>query len=82
MSGTDGSAGDAVNCTCARVKIGTVVTESRNWNPDCLEHGTRSGWYLSPEQAAKRQEQDERLADLQRRARDARRAARKGRESS
>ena len=65
-------------CSCAHVKVGMTVTESRNWNPDCPEHGTQSDWYLSPEQVAKRREQNERLVDLQRRARAARRAAKNG----
>ncbi len=60
-------------CRCGRMSIG----ESRNWNPDCPEHGTTSAWWNSPEQKVKRQDQSDRLRDLQRRAAEARRAARK-----
>jgi hypothetical protein len=63
-------------CTCGRLHVGNIVTESRNWNPDCLTHGLGTEWYRSPEQAAKRQAQNERLVDLQRRAAEARRKAR------
>lgn len=65
-----------MSCSCARIKVGMTVTESRNWNPDCPVHGTESDWYRSPEQVAKRREDSRRLRNLQRRARDARRAAR------
>lgn len=68
---------DTDNCRCGRLKVGFTVTESRNWNPDCPQHGTKSTWYRSPEQVAKRQAQDERLRDLQRQAREAREAARR-----
>jgi hypothetical protein len=60
------------DCRCGRIKIGSEVTEHRNWNPDCTEHGVTSNWYRSPEQVAKRQGQDDRLRDLQRQAREAR----------
>jgi len=63
-------------CTCGRLKVGMTVTEHRNWNPDCPEHGVKSQWYRSPEQKAKRDAQDERLRDLQRQANEARRRAR------
>lgn len=65
-------------CSCSRIKIGMTVTEQRNWNPDCHEHGTMSKWYHSDEQVAKRQAQRERLLDLQTQAREARRRARDG----
>ena len=59
-------------CVCGHIKIGSEVTELRNWNPDCPEHGVSSTWYRSPEQMEKRRAQDERLRDLQRQAREAR----------
>lgn len=34
-------------CTCGRIKLGSEVTEARNWNPDCPEHGTESAWWHS-----------------------------------
>ncbi len=57
-------------CTCGRMSVG----DSRNWHPDCPEHGLASEWWKSPEQVAKREAQDARLRDLQRQAREARRA--------
>lgn len=61
-----------MNCTCGRIKVGSTVTESRNWNPDCTEHGTSSVWYNSPEQVERRKNQNKRLRELQIRARLAR----------
>jgi hypothetical protein len=49
-----------------------TVTEQRNWNPDCPEHGTDSTWWKSSEQRAKRDADNERMRDLHRRAREAR----------
>lgn len=77
-SANDGSPGAASTdgpggCRCARIMVGMSVTEQRNWNPDCAEHGTSSDWYRSSEQVAARAAQRDRLVDLQRRARDARR---------
>jgi len=69
-----------MSCTCGRLKIGSKVTESRNWNPDCDEHGTTTEWYKSPEQRTKREQMRSRTIDLQRRAREARAAARFGTE--
>jgi hypothetical protein len=66
-------------CTCGRIKVGSEVTEHRNWNPDCPTHGVQSDWYRSPEQQAKRHAQDTRLRDLQWRAREARERARDAR---
>jgi hypothetical protein len=63
-----GKAGQ-VTCTCARMSIG----DSRNWNPDCPEHGVESDWWNSPEQVAKREERNARMRDLQAQAREARR---------
>jgi len=65
-------------CTCGRIAIGMEVTELRNWNPDCVEHGTTSEWWNSPEQREKRDQQNARLVELQLRAREARREARDG----
>lgn len=64
--------GDVVTCRCGRIKVGSRVTENRNWNPDCEEHGTESEWWRSPEQVAQRDADRERLFDLYRRAREAR----------
>lgn len=49
------------DCTCGRIAVGMTVTETRNWNPE--------------EQQAVRAARRERLTDLWRRAREARRAA-------
>ncbi len=60
-------------CTCGRIAIGMTITENRNWNPDCSEHGTDSAWWSSSEQIAKREAQNQRSRDLQTRAAEARR---------
>jgi hypothetical protein len=39
-----------VTCTCGRIRIGLRVTEHRNWNPDCPEHGTETDFWKSREQ--------------------------------
>lgn len=59
-------------CRCSKLSVG----DSRNWNPDCPEHGVDSEWWNSPEQKAKIKAQNDRTRDLQRRAREARNAAR------
>jgi len=61
-----------MSCTCGRIAIGMEVTEQRNWNPDCVEHGEGTDWYNDPERVAKRALYRERLIDLQRQAREAR----------
>jgi hypothetical protein len=53
-----------MNCTCSYLRVGHMITESRNWNPDCEEHGVDSEWYLSPEQVAERKEQNQKLRYL------------------
>ena len=53
-----------MNCTCSRIRIGMEVTEHRNWNPECVEHGVDSIWWHSPEQVAKREAQNARAARL------------------
>lgn len=63
-----------MTCTCAHLYLGSIKTGHRNWNPDCPEHGLESGWWKSPEQTAKREAQNARLQDLQRQAREARKA--------
>lgn len=63
-----------MTCTCGRIKVGGRLTESRNWSPDCPEHGLISEWYNSEVQKTKRREASARLRDLQRRAREARAA--------
>lgn len=37
-------------CICGRIAVGMTVTDSRNWNPSCPEHGLKSPWYNSEEQ--------------------------------
>lgn len=64
------------NCTCGRIKVGMTVTENRNWNPECAEHGVASDWWKSPEQVEKRRVENERLRELQAQARAARKAVR------
>ncbi|GHD70084.1 hypothetical protein GCM10010317_076620 [Streptomyces mirabilis] len=63
------------DCTCGRIAVGMTVTDTRNWHPDCAEHGTASVWWNSKEQQAARAARREQLIGLQRRAREARRAA-------
>ncbi len=53
------------NCTCAEVYVGSQPSGSFNWNPDCLQHNTKSEWWNSPEQVARRDEQSDRLRVLQ-----------------
>ena len=64
-------------CTCRRLYVGMHATESREWDYDCPEHGRKSTWWNSAEQVGRRMEQNARLRDLQRQAREAR-AARPG----
>jgi len=66
-----------MDCTCSRLRVGSELTEVRNWNPDCAEHGVGTEWYTSPEQVAKRQAQNDRLRELQTEARRRREEARK-----
>jgi hypothetical protein len=61
-------------CTCGRIMLGHTDSGSRNWNPDCEEHGVNSAWYNSETQMVKRAAARERTIDLQRRAREARQA--------
>jgi len=42
-------------CSCPHLFLDLRETESRNWNPDCPEHGIQSDWYQSEEQKAKRE---------------------------
>jgi hypothetical protein len=65
--------GERNECSCARIKVGSEITEHRNWNPNCVEHGLDSAWWSSDEQVAKRQEQNDRLKVLQQRAKELRR---------
>jgi hypothetical protein len=67
------------DCGCGRIAVGMTVTEVREWNPECAEHGTASAWWNSPEQRAARAARRQRTADLQRRARAARHATPTGR---
>ena len=59
-------------CTCSHIKIGTTVSDSKNLNPECPEHGYNSVWYNSPEQVKKRGERSQRLRELYDTARKAR----------
>ena len=63
-------------CTCAHIRIGFEVTEARNWNPDCPEHGISSTWWNSDEQQTRRKRADRHLRALQRLARIKRRQVR------
>jgi len=51
-------------CTCSRIKLGSEVTEARNWNPDCVEHGVGSTWWNSEAEVLDRQLQSTRLRVL------------------
>lgn len=62
-------------CICGHIKIGSEVTEHRNLDLNCPEHGTESAWWKSPEQKAKRKADNARLRDLQRQATEAKRRA-------
>ncbi len=68
-----------VRCTCAEVHViadGNPTRRevlSRNWNPDCRQHGLTSAWWMSPEQVARRRRESERLLVLRTKARHARR---------
>ena len=59
-------------CTCGRICVGNEVTEARNLNLDCPDHGTASEWYNSPEQKTSRAAFDDQLRRLQAKARAAR----------
>lgn len=62
-------------CVCGRVFVGNHDSGSRNWNPDCPEHGTESEWWNSDEQREVRAAMNDRLRVLQRQAREARQKA-------
>jgi len=51
-------------CTCPHIKLDSEVTEARNWNPDCVEHGAGSTWWNSEAEVMKRQLQGTRLRVL------------------
>lgn len=65
-----------MTCTCSRIHVGGKPVNSFNWNPDCKEHGVGTDWYDDPDRAVQRAKDNERTIDLQRRAREARKAAR------
>lgn len=67
------------DCRCARLKVGGRPTESREWNPDCAEHGVMSAWWNDPDHVAAREAESIRLRDLQLRAAEARAEDRKAR---
>lgn len=69
---------NAINeCTCPEVYFGPNPSGSKNWNPDCPEHGEDSVWYRTEGQEHYRK-QSERAVEMQRLAREARRKAREG----
>lgn len=51
-------------CGCPNIVLGTEITEQRNWNPECEEHGTDSTWYNSEAETRKRLLQNERLRGM------------------
>ena len=60
-----------MTCSCGRIKVGMEVTEARNWNPDCPEHGLGTFWWKTVGKP-RQDEQNARLRELQARAREAR----------
>lgn len=64
-----------MSCECGRIALGLEVTEARNWNPECPEHGVASEWWNCEEQVQDRIRRRVELAKLQARAREARRRA-------
>jgi hypothetical protein len=61
-----------MNCTCGRLAVGLEVTENRNWEPTCPEHGIESVWWNSDEEVAARAARNARLKELYVLAREAR----------
>lgn len=61
-----------MRCTCGRVVVGMKVTNNRNWDPDCIHHGTESRWWNSPEEVARREAQRQQLEELWAKAREKR----------
>lgn len=61
-----------MTCTCGQIHVGMTVTDQRNWNPDCDEHGTMSEWWQSKETQDQIAERAERSRVAQARARAAR----------
>ena len=51
-------------CTCSYIKVGTTVSDNKNLNPECPEHGYNSVWFNSPEQVKKREARSQRLREL------------------
>jgi hypothetical protein len=62
---------------CPRIKVGSELTDSRNWNPECEEHGVDSEWWNSPEQQVMRDQLVERIRMLQAKAKEGRAKLRK-----
>ena len=52
-------------CTCGRIVLGSEATGSRNWNPDCPEHGIETAWWRSDVQVAHRRYDGARLRVIQ-----------------
>lgn len=61
-----------MSCTCPEVFAGSHPTGTRNWNPECAEHGAESEWWNSEEQQKKREVEIVRSRELQQRAREQR----------
>lgn len=59
-------------CTCGRIALGMEVTENREWNPECREHGRDSTWWNAPAQRADRATRRAASIELQAGAREAR----------
>ena len=58
-----------MRCTCRQGNAGQTTFANRNWDPDCIHHGTESKWWNSPEEVARR-EQREQAAAMKRRSTD------------
>lgn len=52
---------DPLPCACPELHVGSDPSGTRNWNPDCVAHGTASSWYQHPDQVAERNNSNARL---------------------
>ena len=59
-------------CTCGRIAVGMTITETRNWNPDCPDHGKASTWWNSEEQVRLREQRRQNLIALWSKVKEAR----------
>lgn len=53
-----------MKCECSHLRLNGEITGTRNLNPDCPEHGFDSAWWKSPEQVARREAENAKLAAL------------------